>query len=152
MYFQGSRAQRSVHTKSKLHQIRPKINQQYGFSRLHAATSGRGREPAPITAGVAKAHHQVSGSVAWRIAVVGAGDIGAIYAVALAKAGAEVVFVARGGDLAAMRENGLRIEGDRGETLIYQACTSDDTTGIGIVDYLLCSVKLWDLESAGEQI
>jgi len=60
--------------------------------------------------------------------------------------------VARGGHLAAMRENGLRIEGDRGETLIYQACTSDDTTGIGIVDYLLCSVKLWDLESAGEQI
>jgi len=51
-----------------------------------------------------------------RIAVIGAGGIGAIYGAALAKAGAEITFVARGAHLAAMRENGLRIEGDRGET------------------------------------
>jgi 2-dehydropantoate 2-reductase len=48
-----------------------------------------------------------------RIAVVGAGGIGAIFGASLAKAGADVVFVARGAHVAAMRENGLRIEGDR---------------------------------------
>src|ERR1051326_1702309 len=56
-----------------------------------------------------------------RIAVVGAGGIGAIYGAALAKAGNEVVFVARGAHLKAMQENGLRIEGDRGETVIRPA-------------------------------
>ncbi len=87
-----------------------------------------------------------------RIAVIGAGGIGAIYGAALAKAGADVVFVARGAHLRAMQENGLRIEGDRGETQIRPAQATDDIAGIGIVDYVLFCVKLWDVESAGEQI
>jgi 2-dehydropantoate 2-reductase len=87
-----------------------------------------------------------------RIAVIGAGGIGAIYGASLAKAGAEVVFVARGAHVAAMRENGLRITGDRGEINIRPARVTDDPASIGIVDYVLFSVKLWDVESAGEQI
>jgi 2-dehydropantoate 2-reductase len=87
-----------------------------------------------------------------RIAVIGAGGIGAIYGASLAKAGAEVIFVARGAHVAAMRENGLRIEGDRGETHICPAQATDDIASIGVVDYVLFAVKLWDVESAGEQI
>ena len=87
-----------------------------------------------------------------RIAVIGAGGIGAIYGASLAKAGADVVFVARGAHVAAMRENGLRIEGDRGEIQIRPAQATDDIASIGIVDYVLFAVKLWDVESAGEQI
>src|SRR5271170_1599193 len=87
-----------------------------------------------------------------RIAVIGAGGIGAIYGASLAKAGADVVFVARGAHLAAMRDNGLRIEGDRGEMHIRPAPATDDIAGVGIVDYVLFCVKLWDVESAGEQI
>jgi 2-dehydropantoate 2-reductase len=87
-----------------------------------------------------------------RIAIIGAGGIGAIYGAALAKAGAEVIFVARGAHLAAMRENGLRIEGDRGETIIRPAQATDDVAGIGPVDYVLFCVKLWDVESAGAQL
>jgi 2-dehydropantoate 2-reductase len=87
-----------------------------------------------------------------RIAVIGAGGIGAIYGASLAKAGAEVIFVARGAHVAAMRENGLRIEGDRGEMHIRPAQATDDPASIGTVDYVLFSVKLWDVESAGEQI
>jgi 2-dehydropantoate 2-reductase len=87
-----------------------------------------------------------------RIAVIGAGGIGAIYGASLAKAGAEVIFVARGAHVAAMREDGLRIEGDRGETHIRPARATDDIAGIGVVDYVLFCVKLWDVESAGEQI
>src|SRR5712692_9454955 len=87
-----------------------------------------------------------------RIAVIGAGGIGAIYGAALATAGNEVIFVARGAHLAAMRQNGLRIEGDRGETLVRPAQATDDITGIGPVDYVLLCVKLWDVESAGERI
>ena len=87
-----------------------------------------------------------------RIAVIGAGGIGAIYGAALAKAGAEVIFVARGAHLAAMRERGLKIEGDRGETYISPAQATDDPASIGPVDIVLFCVKLWDVESAGAAI
>lgn len=87
-----------------------------------------------------------------RIAVIGAGGIGGIYGAALAKTDAEVTFVARGAHLTAMRENGIRVEGDRGETLIRPVQATDDIASIGVVDYVLLCVKLWDVESAGEQI
>jgi 2-dehydropantoate 2-reductase len=87
-----------------------------------------------------------------RIAVIGTGGIGAIYGAALAKAGADVTFVARGAHLAAMQANGLRVEGDRGETLVQPARATDDPATIGVTDYVLLCVKLWDVESAGEQI
>ena len=87
-----------------------------------------------------------------RIAVIGAGGIGGIYGAALARAGADVTFVARGTHLAAMREQGLRVEGDRGETHIRPVLATDDPASIGVVDYVLSCVKLWDVESTGEQI
>jgi 2-dehydropantoate 2-reductase len=87
-----------------------------------------------------------------RIAVIGAGGIGGPYGASLAKAGADVTFVARGAHLAAIRENGLRIEGDRGDTHIRSAQATDDIAEIGTVDFALCCVKLWDLEVAAEQI
>ena len=68
-----------------------------------------------------------------RIAVIGAGGIGGIYGAALAKSGADVTFVARGAHLAAMRENGLRIEGDRGDTHIQPAKATANIAGIGVV-------------------
>jgi 2-dehydropantoate 2-reductase len=86
------------------------------------------------------------------IAVIGTGGIGGPYGASLAKAGADVTFVARGAHLAAMQANGLKIEGDRGEITIRPAQATDDIASIGPVDYVLFCVKLWDVESAGEQI
>jgi 2-dehydropantoate 2-reductase len=87
-----------------------------------------------------------------KIAVIGAGGVGGGFGAALAKAGGDVTFVARGAHLAAMRENGLRVEGDRGETLVRPVRATDDPASIGPVDIVLLAVKLWDVESAGEQI
>jgi 2-dehydropantoate 2-reductase len=87
-----------------------------------------------------------------RIAVVGTGGIGGPYGASLAKAGADVTFVARGAHLAALRESGLRVEGDRGETHIQPAQATDDIAGIGIVDFALLCVKLWDVENVGAQL
>ena len=87
-----------------------------------------------------------------RIAVIGAGGVGGAFGVALAKAGADVTFVARGAHLAAMREKGLRIEGGRGETHLTPAQATDDPASIGPVDLVLFCVKLWDVESAGAAI
>jgi 2-dehydropantoate 2-reductase len=87
-----------------------------------------------------------------RIAVIGAGGVGGAFGTALAKAGADVTFVARGAHLKAMREHGLRVEGGRGETLVRPAQATDDPASIGPVDFVLFCVKLWDVESAGEHI
>jgi 2-dehydropantoate 2-reductase len=87
-----------------------------------------------------------------RIAIVGAGGIGCIYGASLTKAGAEVTFIARGAHLAAMQANGVKIEGDRGEMQISPAQATDDPASIGVVDYVIFCVKLWDVESAGAAI
>ena len=87
-----------------------------------------------------------------RIAIIGTGGIGAPLGASLAQAGAEVTFLARGAHLAAIRANGLRVQGDRGETLIQPAQATDDPASAGVMDYVLFCVKQWDVESAGEAI
>jgi 2-dehydropantoate 2-reductase len=49
-----------------------------------------------------------------RIGVVGTGAVGCGFGVALAKAGADVTFIARGAYLAAMKSRGLKVQGGRG--------------------------------------
>ena len=87
-----------------------------------------------------------------RIAVVGAGGVGGAFGAALAKAGADVTFIARGAHLAAMKSKGLRIEGGRGETHLVPTQATDDPAAVGPVDFVLFCVKLWDVESAGQHI
>lgn len=87
-----------------------------------------------------------------RIAVIGTGGIGGPYGASLAKAGVDVTFVARGAHLAAIRRNGLRVEGDRGETHVFPAQATDDIASIGPVDFVLSCVKLWDVEDVAEQL
>jgi len=87
-----------------------------------------------------------------RIAVVGAGGVGGGFGAALAKAGADVTFIARGAHLAAMKSAGLRIESPRGDMHLVPTQATDDPKTIGKVDFVLFCVKLWDVESAGEHI
>ena len=54
--------------------------------------------------------------------------------------------------ISAIRTNGLRVEGDRGETVVRPVEATDDPAAIGPVDLVLFCVKLWDVETAGEQI
>jgi 2-dehydropantoate 2-reductase len=87
-----------------------------------------------------------------RIAVVGAGGVGGGYGAALAKAGADVTFIARGAHLAAMKSKGLKVESARGDTHLAPTQATDDPKTVGPVDVVLFCVKLWDVESAGEAI
>ena len=87
-----------------------------------------------------------------RIAVIGSGGVGGLFGAALARAGADVTFVARGAHLEAMRANGLRVVGPRGDIHIRPCKATGDPAGIGIVDVVLFCVKLWDVESAGAAI
>lgn len=87
-----------------------------------------------------------------RIAVVGAGGVGGGFGAALAKAGADVTFIARGAHLAAMKSHGLKIQGGRGDTHLVPTKATDDPADVGTVDIVLFCVKLWDVESAGQRI
>lgn len=87
-----------------------------------------------------------------RVAVIGTGGIGGLFGASLAQAGNDVTFVARGSHLAAMRQNGLRVEGDRGTMHVHPVQATDQPVEIGAVDLVLFCVKLWDVEAAGELI
>lgn len=86
-----------------------------------------------------------------RIAMMGSGGLGGYFGARLAQGGADVHFVARGRHLQAMRELGLRIEGPTGIHLPHVK-TTDDPGEIGVVDFVLVGVKLWDTESALQQM
>jgi 2-dehydropantoate 2-reductase len=87
-----------------------------------------------------------------RIAVVGAGGVGGGYGAFLAKAGADVTFIARGAHLAAMKAKGLTLESQRGDIRLVPTQATDDPARVGAVDVVLFCVKLWDVESAGAAI
>ncbi|MFN4089032.1 MAG: ketopantoate reductase family protein [Alphaproteobacteria bacterium] len=87
-----------------------------------------------------------------KIAVIGAGGVGAPFGMAMALGGHEVTFVARGAHLRAMREEGLRVQGPLGDFHLPETRATDDPGTIGPVDAVIFCVKLWDVESAGEAI
>jgi len=88
-----------------------------------------------------------------KIAVIGSGGVGGLVGGRLATVGADVHFVARGGHLDAMRQNGLTIESDAHGTLhVPQVNVTDDPATIGVADYVLIAVKLWDTEAAGRAV
>src|SRR5262244_412289 len=87
-----------------------------------------------------------------RIAVVGAGGVGGAFGAALAKAGTDVTFVARGAHLSAMKTKGLTVLSPRGDVHLSPTQATDNPASIGPVDFVLFCVKLWDVESAGAAI
>ncbi len=87
-----------------------------------------------------------------KIAMMGAGGVGGYYGVRLAKAGHEVVFVARGAHAEAMRRDGLRVEGEGGAMRLDAVSVVDDPRQVGVVDLVVIAVKLWDTEAAARAV
>ena len=82
-----------------------------------------------------------------RIAVIGAGAVGGYYGALLARAGADVSFVARGAHRDAIRANGLRVIGVQGDFTVKVAA-EDDPARIGPVDVVIIAVKTYDNDTA----
>ena len=93
-----------------------------------------------------------AGNETMRIAVIGAGGVGGSFGAALAKAGADVTFVARGAHVKAMLESGLKVLGLHGDIHLQPTKATDDPATTGPVDFILFCVKLWDVEGAGAAI
>ncbi|MFZ1022534.1 MAG: 2-dehydropantoate 2-reductase [Thermoplasmata archaeon] len=85
-----------------------------------------------------------------RLLVVGAGAIGSLFGAKLLVSGQDVTFVARGAHGEAMRQGGLRIEGD-GEEVSHPRVVVAIPPGTRTDGILLC-VKTFDLATASEMI
>ncbi|MBE0410170.1 MAG: 2-dehydropantoate 2-reductase [Anaerolineales bacterium] len=85
-----------------------------------------------------------------RIAVFGSGGIGGYFGGKLAKAGEDVVFIARGEHLKAMLQRGLKVDSIKGDFIIDPVQASDNPSAVGQVDVILVCVKAWQVEEAAK--
>ena len=83
-----------------------------------------------------------------RIAVVGAGAIGAYVGAALSRGGADVSLVARGPHLEAMARDGVVVLSERGDFTAHPEVT-DDPAKIGPVDLVFLGLKAYSYATAG---
>lgn len=83
-----------------------------------------------------------------RIAVIGAGAIGSVIGAALAQTGRDVVLVARGRRLAALRASPLRIESNGSVRDVPVPSCAASELGDGAIGLAICCVKTNDLELA----
>ncbi|WP_017555595.1 2-dehydropantoate 2-reductase [Nocardiopsis baichengensis] len=86
-----------------------------------------------------------------RIAVLGAGAIGAYAGAALHRAGADVHLIARGPHLEAMRAHGVRVLSPRGDFTARPRATGDPAE-VGPVDYVLLGLKAQHYASCGPML
>jgi 2-dehydropantoate 2-reductase len=85
-----------------------------------------------------------------RIVIFGTGGAGGYLGARLAEAGEDVVFIARGDHLKAIRERGLRLESIAGDVLVHPANATDEPAHVGPVDAVVVATKSWDLPAAAE--
>lgn len=76
-----------------------------------------------------------------KIAVVGAGAIGGYVGGWLAAAGEDVTFIARGANLAAIRQNGMRVIGEDGAETVARTAVYDTPSEAGPQDFVILAVK-----------
>jgi 2-dehydropantoate 2-reductase len=76
-----------------------------------------------------------------RIAVVGAGAIGGLLGVKLARSGEEVTFIARGANLVAIRENGMILVSPDGSEERAEVGAYEKTVDAGVHDVVFLTLK-----------
>jgi 2-dehydropantoate 2-reductase len=86
-----------------------------------------------------------------KIAVIGAGAVGGYFGGRLASSGSEVVFLARGKTLEALRNGPLRVRSIGGDLEVAVRAT-DDPAEVGEVDAILVAVKAWQVPEAAAAI
>lgn len=86
-----------------------------------------------------------------RIAIAGIGGVGGYFGGRLSRyyentGDIEVIFIARGENEKAISQNGLRVEYAKGNFVTRPKLVTSDTSKVGVVDYLICCAKSYDLE------
>ena len=87
-----------------------------------------------------------------RVVVYGTGGAGGYFGAQLALSGEQVIFVARGEHLKALRANGLRLETPKGDTVICPVEATDDPATVTSADVVLVGVKAWQVPDAAQAL
>lgn len=85
-----------------------------------------------------------------RIVVFGSGSVGGYFGGCLARAGEDVVFIARGEHLRAIQARGLRVDSPKGDFAVHPAHATDDPAQAGPADVIILGVKTWQVADAAE--
>ncbi len=83
-----------------------------------------------------------------KIAVFGTGGVGGYFGGRLAQAGEQVVFIARGEHLTALRKQGLKVDSPKGDFHLKEVQATDSPAEAGEVDVVLLGVKAWQVAEA----
>jgi 2-dehydropantoate 2-reductase len=86
-----------------------------------------------------------------RFAILGSGAIGSYIGAALARGGADVVLIARGPQLEALRERGVRVLSPRGD-FDARVPATDDLYAIGDADVVVLGVKAYTLPEVAPRL
>jgi 2-dehydropantoate 2-reductase len=86
-----------------------------------------------------------------RVAILGAGATGGFLGAQLARAGADVVLIARGPHLQAMRESGLRLIEPGGESIVRVEAT-DDLEAVRSADFVFVTLKAHSVPAIAERL
>lgn len=87
-----------------------------------------------------------------RVAVFGAGGVGAYFGARLAEGGAELAVIARGAHLDAIKGNGLRVDSVLGDMHVTPAIATADPADVGPVDVVLLGVKTWQVADVTQSL
>lgn len=87
-----------------------------------------------------------------RITVLGSGGVGGYFGAQLARAGHEVFFVARGAHLAALRQQGLRVDSPLAPLQLNGVRCGEDPAAFAAPDVVMFCPKLWDVKAAAAQL
>jgi len=85
-----------------------------------------------------------------RIAIFGSGGVGGYFGGRLAQSGKDVTFIARGAHLEAMLKTGLQVDSIAGDFTLPKLNATDNPKQVGKVDYVICSVKSWQVPAAAK--
>jgi 2-dehydropantoate 2-reductase len=88
-----------------------------------------------------------------RIGILGLGGVGGYFGGLLAQAysnseSIEIVFIARGETQNNISQNGLKIITPQGDLTVFAKLVSNNPDAIGVLDYLICATKTYDIEES----
>ncbi len=87
-----------------------------------------------------------------KIAIIGTGGVGGYFGGRLAKAGNEVVFLARGEHLQALQTTGLQVSSINGDFKVDKVSATDSIEAIGQVDLVMLCQKAWQVKDIAPKL
>jgi 2-dehydropantoate 2-reductase len=88
-----------------------------------------------------------------KIAIIGVGAIGGYVGIRLALAGEDVTFIARGANLAALRNSGIKlVTADGGEQSVARVKATDDYAAAGAQDMVILAMKAHQVEAVARDV